>query len=124
MSKLDQFLNLVNDGAWHSLNKLAKQIDIPRQKLATISKLLSEINLVEYEPQKRRVKIKSQWQKVLGTTEEELESERAATATVLLPPKKSINLQGIQVTNLTEKELEIGMRINKKLDELAIDTLE
>lgn len=51
------------------------------------------------------------------------DNEKLAVGTVILPPKKSVKVQSIQITNLTEKELELGFRINKKLKELAIGML-
>ena len=121
--KLDQFLNLIEDGAWHNLKELSKHSKIPKQKLETISKLLSETNIVEYNTKKNHVRIKQEWQQILKSTLEQ-NCGKAAVGTIVLPPKNGINLQGINVTNLTEKELELSVRINKKLEELAISIVD
>lgn len=123
LPKLDQFLSIIGDGTWHSLKELAKYLNIPKQKLITLSKLLAETNIVEYETQKSQVRIKKAWHQMLENSYNEQKGEKAAIGTVVLPPKKSINIQGIQVANLTEKELEINIRVNKKLKELAIGML-
>jgi hypothetical protein len=124
LPKLDHLLNLIQDGAWHSLQELAKNSNIPKQKLETLSKLLSNTNIIEYETKNNQVRIKKEWQRILKNTSNEPESEIAAVGTVVLPPKKNVEIQGIQLTNLTEKELEINIRVNKNLKELAIDTIE
>ena len=122
--KIDQFLNLIEDGAWHSLKELSKHSSIPKQKLTNLLKLLSETNIVEYENEKSQVRIRQEWQQILRNTQEEQDCEKAAVGNIVLPPKKSINIQGILVTNLTEKELELGMRVEKKLEELAIGIID
>jgi len=124
LPNLDKFLNLIDDGAWHSLKELSSYSNIPKQKLEALSKMLSETNIVEYETNGEQIRIKKEWQKMLKQHGEERESGKAAVGTVVLPPKKNIEIQGIQLTNLTEKEIEISMRINKNLEELAIDIVE
>ena len=124
LPKIDHFLNLIEDGAWHNLKELSKQSCIPKQKLKTLSKLLSETNIIEYNTEKNHVRIKQEWKQMLKSTLREQNCEKAAVGTIMLPPKKGINVQGIHVTNLTEKELEISMRINKKLEELAIGIID
>jgi len=124
LPNLDNFLNLIDDGAWHSLKELSKHSNIPKQKLDALSKMLSETNIVEYETNGEQIRIKKEWQKMLGKPNEEQKSGKAAVGTIVLPPKKNIEIQGIQLTNLTEKEIEISMRINENLEELAIDIVE
>jgi len=125
LPNLDNFFNLIDDGAWHSLKELSKHSNIPKQKLEALFKMLSETNIVEYETHGEQIRIKREWQKILKRpSEEQKYGGKAAVGTVLLPPKKNIKIQGIQLTNLTEKEIEISMRINKNLEELAIDIIE
>lgn len=123
MPKLDHFLNLIEDGAWHSLNKLSKHSKISKQKLEALSKLLSETNILEYETNKNQVRIKKEWQQMLRNTDDEQQPSKTAVGTIMLPAKKSIDIQGIRVSNLTERELELAMRINKKLEELGISLI-
>lgn len=121
--KLDQLLNLIQDRTWHNLNELSKNSKIPKQKLETLSKLLSETNIIEYDTQKNHVRIKQEWQQILKNTLKQ-DCEKATIGTIVLPPKNGVNVQGIHVTNLTEKELELSLRINKKLEELAIGIID
>jgi len=122
--KLDHFFNLIEDGAWHNLEDLSKHSKIPQRKLENLFKLLSEANIVEYEARTNQVQIKKEWQKMLKNVYREQACEKASIGIVALPPKTSINIQGIEVTNLTDEELEINMRISKKLQELAIGIIE
>jgi len=124
LPKLDHFLNLIEDGAWHDLEELSKRSKIPKQKLATLFKLLSETNIVEYEAKGNNVRIKPEWQRMFKNTYEKQTKEKTAVGTIVLPPKKSLTIQGVYVTNLTEKELEISMRVNEKLEEFAIDIID
>lgn len=124
LAKLNHFLNLIEDGAWHSLRELSKHAKIPKQKLETVSKLLSETSIVEYEPKKSQVRIDQKWQRMLKNAGEEQNCEKVAVGTIVIPSKKRVSIQGIQLTNLTEKELEVCMRINKELEELAISIIE
>jgi len=86
--------------------------------------LLSETNIVEYEAKGNNVRIKPEWQRMFKNVYEEQVLEKAAVGTVVLPPKKSLTIQGVYVTNLTEKELEISMRVNEKLEEFAIGMID
>lgn len=123
LPKIDQFLNLIEDGEWHNLQELAKRSNIPKQKLTALSKLLSQSNILEYQPQKDEVRLEQEWRQMLNDTCEQ-SSEKLAVGTIVLPPKKSLEIQGIQVTNLTDKELEIGVRVDEKLRELAVAILD
>lgn len=120
LAKLDQFLSLIEDGVWHSFENLSKQSSIPKPKLAAVSKLLSEASIVEYEPKKSQVRIRNEWKQLLKKQLDERKSERAAVGTFVLPPESSLNVQGIKITNLTDEELELNVRVNRRLKELAI----
>lgn len=123
MLKLDNFLELLKDGAWHNLNDLSKTLKIPEKKLAPLTKLLSEANILEYKTENRTTRLKEEWIKLLENTENEEGTPAAALGTIILPPRKTISLQNIKITNLTEDELELGLRANNGLEELAIGTI-
>ncbi len=123
LPKLDYFLGLIEDGAWHSLQELSEHINIVQPKLVSLANLLSQIDMVEYEPQGERIRIRKDWQRLLKHRDEDQASERVAVGTVVLPPMKNVEIQGIQLTNLTEKELEVNVRLTKNL-EFAIDMIQ
>lgn len=122
MQSIDQFLNSIEDGAWYSLKKLSKRLDTPNERLVALINVLAEANIVEYKNHESKVRLRHEWRHMLRSSNKE-DHERMAVGTIVLPPKKSIDIQNIQITNLTEKELELGVRINKKLKELAIGML-
>ncbi|UCE95189.1 MAG: hypothetical protein JSV51_05490 [Candidatus Bathyarchaeota archaeon] len=124
MQRLDQFLNLIEDGAWHSLKKISEHSKIPRKQLKMLSRLLSETKLLKYESQKDKVRITKEWQQILRNTSEGQKRRRATVGSFVLPAKRSVDIQGIHVTNLTENELELSMRVDEKLAELAIGMIE
>ncbi len=120
LAKLDQFLSLIEDGVWHSFEDLSKKSSISKPKLAAVSKLLSEASIVEYQAKKSQIKIRNEWKQLLKKQLEERKSGKAAVGTFVLPPESSLNVQGIKITNLTEEELELSVRVDRKLEELAI----
>ena len=123
LPKLDHFLGLIADGAWHNLKDIAENADIPEHRVNTLSKILSQTSIVDYEASRGQVRISQEWRKMLESIREEEEEEKAAVGTIVLPPKKSMILQNIQLTNLTEKELELDVKVTQTLKELAIGTI-
>jgi len=124
LQKFDHLINLIEDGAWYSLKELSKQTNTPQSKLEDLSKLLSDSRIIEYNNKKNQVRLKKEWRNLLQNIFEKLKYEKATMGTIVLPPKKSVCIQGIQVTNLTDKELELSMRVNKKLEELALGAVD
>jgi hypothetical protein len=124
LQKIDRFLNQIQDGTWHSLKTLAKNFKTPKKKLETLSELLAGPNIVEYNPEKSQVKIGKRWQKLLDNTDPEGKSEKTAVGTVVLPPERTVTVQGVQMTNLLKKEIEISMKLNAKVKEIAISDVE
>ncbi len=61
---------------------------------------------------------------MLRNTHDEQQLSKTAVGIIMLPAKKSIDIQGIKVSNLTEKELELAIRVNKKLEELGINLID
>lgn len=124
LGEVDELLNLIEDGTWHTLKRLSKKLHITREKVVTLSKLLSETSIVEYKDKEGKVRLKHEWRQILQGMDKKRGDGKAAVGTIVLPPKKSLRIQGIQVTNLTEEELELDVRlINEKIEELAISTL-
>ena len=118
---MDKLLTTIKDGKWHSIDQLAAQFGLPPEKLITLSELLSQRQFLKYEDERRRIRLEPLW-KLLLPEEETPDSERAI-ATVIIPPESSINVQSTHISNLSNIELEVNLRINKKrIDEIAIKT--
>ena len=124
LQKIDRFLNQIQDGAWHSLRTLSRNFGVPKKKLENLSELLAGPSIVEYNPEKSQVKIEKRWRKLLENTDTDGRSEKAAVGTVVLPPERTVSIQGVQMTNLLEKEIEISVKLNARVRAIAIGVVE
>jgi len=120
LSKLDDFLNLIKDGTWHSLTQLSKELSLPTEQLAKISETLSEQGLIQYREEAGCVRIDPEWSPVLSEANEEEAEHKPTVGTVIIPSQESVTIQNVRITNVTEKEVELWIRVCKKLTEIAI----
>jgi hypothetical protein len=58
--------------------------------------------------------------KLLLQEEDAPPEPKTTVATFILPPETSIDVQSTHITNLSNIELEIDLRINSKIKEIAI----
>ena len=124
MQRIDTFLTQLQDGAWHSLAALTNTVKLPKQKLEALARLLAEPRIVHYNPEKSQVKIRSKWRKLLETTDTAAPRKGVAVGTLILPPKGTVRVQGVQLTNLLAHEIELSVKLNTTLREIAIGTVE
>jgi len=61
--------------------------------------------------------------KLLLPEEDKISEPKTTVATMILPPETSIYVQSTQITNLDNVELEINLRINSKINSIAIKNL-
>jgi len=131
MNKLDQLLELIQNGTWHNLNQIAQTLNIPPDQLAKTAKTLTKQGILRYKPEAKQLKINPNWlfltsqnkneNKAEETTEEEQEP---AVATLVIPPQKTVTIQNLQITNATKEiSLELCIRILHKQTELAINKI-
>jgi hypothetical protein len=120
LSKLDDFLNLIKDGTWHSLTELSKELLLPTEQLAKISETLSEQGLIQYREEARLVRINPEWSPVISEADEEEVEHKPTVGTVIIPSQESVTIQNVRITNVTEKEVELWIKVCKKLTEIAI----
>jgi hypothetical protein len=116
---IEKFFSVLKDGTWHSISELGDQLGIQTSKLIELSKLLSEHGLIEYEDKTNRIKIEPIW-KLLLPEEDNPPEPKTTVATFILPPETSIDVQSTHITNLSNIELEIDLRINSTIKEMAI----
>ena len=124
LQKIDRFLNLIQDGTWHSLKTLSRSFKTPKKRLENLSQLLVEPNILEYNPKRSQVRISKRWQRLLENTDTERRSEKAAVGTVVLLPERTVIVQGVLMTNLLKKKIEISMKLNARVKEIAIGDVE
>jgi DNA-binding MarR family transcriptional regulator len=98
---------------------LAKKLQIPPKQLERILQDLSQHNLVEYDQKYGEVKLAS-W---LAEINREMEDLKPAVGTIILPKNQKINLQDIVIGNYTELDLELNVRLDTKIKEIAISKI-
>lgn len=116
---IDKFFAAIKDGAWHSINELSDQLGLPPSKLTKLSKFLSDHDLLQYDEKTHRIKIKLVW-KLLLPSEEEPTEPKIAVATFMIPPQTSIDVQSTRISNISKVEVEVNLRIDDKIKEMAI----
>jgi len=116
--KAQTVLDLIENGEWHTLKELAQRLKVPLNEVIKTVKSLSKHKIVIHLEETQQVRLSS-W---IRTLAEDLtvENEKEALGTIILPPKGIIAIQDTVISNLTEDDLEIGVRIDRKLKELAI----
>ena len=117
---IEQFFTVIKNGAWQSIDDLSDQLGLPSSKLTELSKLLSEHGIIKYEEKTRRIKIQPLWKLLLP--EEEPTEPKTIVATFIIPPQTSIDVQSTHISNIGNIELEVSLRINDKIKEIAIKT--
>ena len=55
----------IKDGAWHNLNELASQLEIPLDKLIECAQDLYSKGIVEYQENAEKIKIQPEWKTLL-----------------------------------------------------------
>jgi len=116
---IDNFFIAIKNGEWHRLDELTDQLGIQTNKLVRFSKYLSDHGLIKYEEKTNRIKIEPIW-KLLLPQEEESTEPKTTVATFIIPPETSIDVQSTHISNLSNIELEVSLRINDKIKEVAI----
>jgi hypothetical protein len=125
-AKLEKLLNLLSDNVWHNIDEIAKTLEIPQDKLQQIIKFLTETDLIQHNPATNQIKLDQNWKTLIINQKEtnpETQQETSAVGTIIIPPQKTLIIQCTRITNLTDNSLELEIRINKKLDEIAINTI-
>ncbi|MCS7124612.1 MAG: hypothetical protein NZ932_04255 [Candidatus Bathyarchaeota archaeon] len=126
-TKLEKLLMLLNDNQWHSINQVAETLEIPPEKAQKIVEILTEADMIQHNSATNQVKLNQNW-KTLIINQRETPSEQEPTpataiATIIIPPQKTLTIQQTRITNLTDTSLELEIRINKKLNEIAINKI-
>jgi len=126
--KLEKLLSLLSDNVWHNIAEITEALEIPQDKIQRIIEFLAEADLVQHSPQTNQIKINQNWKTLYINQKETSPETRAqpdntAVGTIIIPPQKTLVIQCTRITNLTENSLELEIRINKKLNEIAINEI-
>jgi hypothetical protein len=114
LSTMD-ILSVIEEQETHDRH-LAKKLEIELQQLKKILMNLSKHNIIEYNVNNGKVKLRT-W---LVNINEKIENARPGTGTVILPKNQEIKLQDITIGNFTDQDLELNVRLGIKQREIAI----
>jgi hypothetical protein len=116
---IDQFFAAIKEGTWQNIDQLADQLEIQNSKLTEFSKFLAEHGLLKYDEKTHKIKIDPIWKLLLPNTQSP--EPKTTVATVVIPPETSIDVQATHISNLSNIELEVSLRINHTITEVAIN---
>jgi len=127
-AKLEKLLASLSDNLWHNTNEMAKTLEIPQNKLQQIITFLAENELIQHNPATNQIKLNQNWKTLYINQKEpnpqtQAPSETTAVGTLIISPQKTLIIQCTRITNLTDNSLELEIRINKKLKEIAINKI-
>ena len=117
---IDTFFTTIKNGTWHSIDELSIQLAISTVKLKKLSRFLSDRGLVKYDEKDQRIKIQPIWALLLPT-EEEPKTQKNIIANFVIPPHASIDIQSTHISNMSNVEVELTLRLDNKISEIAIN---
>jgi predicted transcriptional regulator len=127
-TKLEKLLASLGDNVWHNIDEIAKTLEIPQDKLQQTIKFLTETDMIQHNQATNQIKINQNWKTLIinqkeTTPETQTQPEQTAVGTIIIPPQKTLIIQCTRITNLTDNSLELEIRINKRLNEIAINKI-
>jgi hypothetical protein len=126
-AKLERFLNLLGDNVWHNTDEVAAKLEITQDKLQRIVKFLAESDLIQHDPTTDQVRINEKWKTLLANQAEDTaiqeRNETTTMGTMIIPPQQTLVIQCTKITNLTNAKLELEIRIDKRIREIAINEI-
>ena len=126
-TKLEKLLDLLSDNVWHGISEIGQTLEIPQDKLQQVITFLTETELIQHNPATNQIKLSQNWKTLIinhkeTNPETQTQSETTtAIGTIIMPPKQTLIIQCTRITNLTDNNLELEIRINKKIREIAIN---
>ena len=124
MAKMERLIELLKDGKWHSLEEIAEKTEASPEKLEELLKTLSEYQLIRYDREVKAAKLNLSWKKLeVEEKTKERKEEKMALGTIIIPKEHTIIVQNTRISNLTEEELELEIKMDKKIKEIAIKKL-
>jgi transglutaminase/protease-like cytokinesis protein 3 len=112
-------LYTIDDGEWHTLTEVAKELEWPIQRVLKVTRYLAQGRFIHYDEQTEKVKIQPWVRKY--PRGEWIKPSKRSTGTVLIPPDGSVTLQETVIYNTLEAEVEVNfMVLDERLAELLI----
>jgi len=130
-AKLEKLLTLLGDEKWHTQEEVVNALQIPKEKVQAITRFLAEADLIIRSEETNQIKLNQNLKTLIINQKErskEAEAqtplENTAVGTIIVPPQKTITIQNTHITNLTDKSLELEIRVDRELKEIAIGKIE
>jgi hypothetical protein len=130
-AKLEKLLTLLGDEKWHTQEEVGNALQIPKEKVQSITRFLAEADLIIRNEETNQIKLNQNWKTLIINQKERSQEaeaqtplENTAVGTIIVPPQKTITIQNTHITNLTDKSLELEIRVDRELKEIAIGKIE
>ena len=117
---VDTLFTAIKNGTWHSIDGLSNQLAIPIEKLKELSRFLSDSGVIKYEENNSRIKMQPDWTPLLSI-EETPKTPQNIIASFIIPPHASIDIKSTHISNMSNVEIEINLRIDNKIREMTIE---
>lgn len=131
LAKLEKLLELLSDDVWHDASEVAKALEIQEENSKQIIELLVQADMIQHNPASNQIKLNQNWKTIIINQKESnsenqthVKTETTAIGTIIIPPQKTLLIQCTRITNLTNSSIELEVRMNKKLKEIAINKIE
>jgi hypothetical protein len=106
-----RIFRLLENGEWHTLGELAEKTKIQLDELTKYCIEASQKGLVDYDPKTAKVRLGHNMMSVLlqlnTQNQKQAQWERKGAGTTIIPPNKSLRIQGLRIQNQTESDLKI-----------------
>jgi phage antirepressor YoqD-like protein len=122
-AKLENLLSLLTDNVWHNIDETAKILGMPQERFRQVIALLTDKDLIQHNPATNQIKLSQNWKTRLINQKETQAQPTTAVGTIIIPPQKTLMIQSTLITNLTDTSLELEIRMNKKIREIAISKI-
>ena len=120
LTSLDTFFNTIKDGTWHNIEDLSTSLDLSKNRLTELCKYLADRGLIKFDEETQKIKIQSIWGLILPKEIEEKKPEKSTLANFIIPPNGNIEIQQTKICNLSNIEIELTVRLEDKITEIAI----
>lgn len=129
-AKLERLISILSDNVWHNVDQVKNALEIPEGKVQPIIAFLEETDIIQHNPATNQIKLNQSWKNLLisqyspNSEDTNSKQENMAIGTIILPPRQPLMIQCMRITNLTDSNLEIEIRLDSKIREIAINKVQ
>ena len=112
------FLDLLKDETWHSIKEIAEKLNLSIEQTANLAKVLAQQNLIQSKEKAGWLKINPEYKTLLTTQPKP--QYKPTIGSIILPSEETITIQDVQITNITDTNLELLIKTCRKQTKLGI----